>query len=108
MKIDKAKELYDQRNVKRWELRVRKCKDYSSTEDIHFNFNQRALLIDILKPNLAKPSQVALFDAVLKIQRIVNLLNQNKDVQNESVEDSFTDLLNYVDLSLEILLDKRE
>lgn len=101
MNIEEAKKEFELRNTQRWDIREKKASDYANAENIHLNFTQRAKLFEILNPDMSDPSQVALMDAVLKIQRIINLAKQSKGAENESVEDSYMDLLNYVDLSFE-------
>lgn len=103
MNIEEAKKLFDEGNKIRWEIREKKGKDYAHPDNIHLNFQQRAKIIEILEFDLTDPSQIALMDVVLKIQRIVNLRKQGVTPENESLQDSYRDAKNYLDLSEEQL-----
>lgn len=105
MKIEEARKYQKKSFDDRWKIRESKSHDYA-TEDILSNFKRRALLFDILEIDITTPHGVALGDAVLKVDRICNLLFRRKDKpKHESVKDSIIDLKNYIDLAEECLID---
>jgi len=71
-----------------------KGKDYGS-EDILSNFKQVSAAAKALNIDITNPTQYALFMGILKVARITNLMNSGKVPNNESLEDSFKDLINY-------------
>jgi hypothetical protein len=71
-----------------------KREDYGS-EDVLSNFKQVSAAAKALNIDITNPTQYALFMGILKVARITNLMNDNKIPNNESLEDSFKDLINY-------------
>ena len=71
-----------------------KREDYGS-EDVLSNFKQVSAAAKSLNIDITNPTQYALFMGILKVARITNLMNDNKIPNNESLEDSFKDLINY-------------
>lgn len=90
---------------RRLELARRKGADYA-TKDVLSNFKRMAQVIGILRVDPAKPHGVALVYALLKIDRLCNLLSKNVKPQNESLRDTIDDLKNYVDLLEACLMEK--
>lgn len=88
---------------RRLALARKKRKDYATDEDVLANFKRlgnavRELGIHKLwetKPALA----YALFMTIMKIDRMNNLLRQGKKPSNESVQDTWDDCKNYLDLA---------
>lgn len=70
---------------------LKKGNDYSTVVDRLSNFKEVAVMENRL------PAQVALTMAAVKISRLKSLMNQGRypEVDNESVEDSWIDLINY-------------
>lgn len=79
-------------------LQEKKSADYA-TVDVLSNFKRIAKVVDAIGLDITTPTGYALFMALMKIDRINNILTCNKDPQNESIEDSFMDLSNYVELA---------
>jgi hypothetical protein len=52
------------------------------------------------------PEGYALFMVLLKLDRIANLLSSGKTALNESIEDSFLDLVNYAKLAYCCVVEK--
>ena len=52
----------------------------------------------LLEVDTSKIEGIGMFYILLKIQRLCNLLFNNKLPNNESIEDTLIDLRNYVDL----------
>lgn len=71
-----------------------KGEDYGS-EDVLSNFKQVSAVAKILNIDITDPVQYALFMGILKVARITNLINSSKEPNNESIEDSLLDLINY-------------
>ena len=69
------------------------------------NFRNMAAVFSTLQIDISKPYGVALIHAVLKIDRLNNLLNKNTPPSNESLQDTIDDLKNYVDLMEACLID---
>jgi hypothetical protein len=85
-------------------LMEKKRRDYAYDEDVLSNFKRlveawRALRIDKLIA-AGHPLAAALAMQVLKIDRIINLTLLGKKPDNESLEDSWMDELNYLLLGL--------
>lgn len=79
--------------------------DYSDKSDRLSNFKQTAAHMTNYGV-LMHPSQAALFFILVKIDRLTNLLNERKTPNNESIEDTLKDLLNYVILMIACLKDE--
>lgn len=71
--------------------------DYTSTEDNHENFKRSALIASWFKSNDDKPYIVLIGT---KLARLASLLD-SKEPKNESIDDSFIDLINYCALWME-------
>ena len=75
-----------------------KGEDYAG-EDILSNFKQVSEAAKVLNINIGDPTNYALFMCILKIARLTNLINSNKVPNNESIDDSFVDLIGYSKLA---------
>lgn len=73
--------------------------DYA-TEDVLSNFKRLSIAARALDITLKSPMQYALFMVLMKLDRINNLVNSEKTPNNESIEDSFADGINYLKLAL--------
>ena len=93
------RETYDQLTKglidKALNLSKAKSKDYA-TADILSNFTRISGAVKALSLDLTTPTGYALFMVILKIDRIVNLLKQGGVAQNEPIDDSFIDAINYL------------
>ncbi len=73
------------------EISIAKQHDYTSAQDVHENFKRTEILLDWFNSPIDKP-YVALIGT--KLARLASLLG-NKEPNNESIEDTFLDLVNY-------------
>lgn len=94
-----------QMHNRREELHLKKSKDYA-TADVLSNFKRLSQAAYSMGLDVGDPISYALFMVVMKIDRINNLLY--RDVQNESLEDSFIDAHNYLDLAYALYLEENE
>ena len=79
------------------DLTMSKRYDYTSTDDNHENFKRSAEIASWFKNEQDKPYVVLIGT---KLARLASLLD-NKQPKNESIEDSFLDLINYCALWME-------
>ena len=77
---------------------LKKGNDYA-TEDALSNFKRLSSAANILGIDVKTPIGYSLFMVLMKLDRINNLLTSGKTPKNESVADSFNDLLGYGFLS---------
>lgn len=110
MKLEEAIKIEQEAFARRLELRKRKGEDYANTEDCLQNFKKVAKLLSTLDIDISKSYGVALIYAMLKIDRMCNLIFRKKklDPTNEAVADTIDDLQNYIDLFRECLTDDAE
>lgn len=85
---------------------IKKGNDYGKDEDVLSNFKEVSAIAGILKIDVSNPVHYSLFMVILKMCRMMNLLNSNKEVKNEPLEDSFVDGINYMILSYMILVEQ--
>jgi len=76
-----------------------KSHDYAEIDDVLINFKRVTKIAKEYRFDFSNLHEYGLFMCVLKIDRIMNLTKGNKSPNNESVQDSFIDLFNYVLLS---------
>lgn len=81
------------------ETMANKSHDYA-TEDILSNFKRLSKAATILGITLDTPMGYALFMVLMKLDRVNNLFSKNTAPKNESVKNSFTDLLGYTLLAI--------
>ena len=96
--VDGTREFY----LRRLLLMSDKSHDYAD-EDVLSNFKRLAEICKVWGIDVATPSGCAEYLAVLKLDRYFNLKAQGKDPANETVDDTFQDLANYLDLLHAIL-----
>ena len=83
----------------RHDLGNKKNDDYAGDTDRLANFKRLPKAASLLGVHPSNTGlDYALFMALMKIDRILNVL-ANGEAKNESVEDSFKDLSNYVELA---------
>ena len=98
MTKEKQLEIITTLDNKLIEVLKTKGEDYAG-EDVLSNFKQVSEAAKALGLNVTDPTNYALFMCVLKIARLTNLINNNKVPNNESIEDSFVDLIGYSKLA---------
>ena len=86
-------------NTETFKIIQSKSQDYAGT-DVLKNFKQMQQMLIFLEVSMHKIEGVHMFYILLKIQRICNLIFNNKSPNNESLTDSIIDLRNYLDLLL--------
>ena len=86
------------------ELSLNKSNDYAD-QDVLSNFKRLSKAAEALNLQINTPYGYAMFMALMKLDRINNLIRLHKDPNNESTEDSFIDLINYVILAYANLVD---
>lgn len=82
---------------RRLTLSAKKGADYA-TEDVLSNFKRMADAVKILRIDPTTPYGIALVYAMLKIDRLCNLLSKGTKPQNEALRDTVDDLKTYMDL----------
>ena len=98
---DQSYDLY----LRRMNLFQRKNEDYAD-EDALSNFKRVAAVCKIWGVDVSTPSGVADLYIVMKFDRYFNLKRQGKTPKNESLDDTFLDVFNYLDLNRAILMEK--
>lgn len=88
-------EIHDKLNF----ITYSKAHDYAG-EDVLSNFKTVSAAAKELGITVDNATNYALFMVMLKIARLGNLLNSGKTPNNESIEDSFIDGINYMKLAL--------
>lgn len=106
MNADKQIEIYREIDEKIMQVTSSKRNDYASNDDVLLNFKGVSEAAKALGIDVTDPSQYALFMVTLKIKRITNLINSGKTPNNESIEDSFLDGINYFKLAYCCFKDK--
>jgi hypothetical protein len=107
MKAEEFTKLIDENYARRRGIMFKKGHDYSGEEDFLSNFKDVSEICRILGIDVQKGgSQSALYFVVHKIYRICNLIKKGLSPENESVQDSFDDLKNYIDLAEGNLIDE--
>ena len=80
------------------EILKSKANDYAD-EDVLSNFKIVSEIVKLAKVDSTKPEGYAMLMVILKIVRIWNLKSEGKTPENESLLDSYKDLINYCKLS---------
>jgi hypothetical protein len=106
MESKKQQEVYQSLHEEIMEITKKKAHDYAS-QDVLSNFKGVSTAAKALGINIGKPEQYALFMVILKIARLTNLLNSGKIPNNESVDDSFKDGINYFKLAYCCYIDEK-
>ena len=83
-----------------------KGNDYAG-DDVLLNFKQMHSMMSLLKIDMSKIEGTHMFYILLKIQRLCNLIFNDKTPNNESLNDNLEDLENYIKLMRCTLEEKR-
>lgn len=86
---------------------ISKGSDYA-TEDVLSNFKRLGAAAKALNIDVQSAHGYALFMVLMKLDRINNLVSSGKTPSNESVADSFGDLINYAKLDYCIITEMSE
>lgn len=106
MTKDEQIKIVEELNSSNLEILNKKGNDYGSNQDVLINFKMVSGAAKSLKIDITTPEGYSLFMVLVKIARLTNLINSNKQVKNESIEDSFKDFINYAQLSYLNYLEK--
>jgi hypothetical protein len=91
---------------RRWEIREKKAHDYATDVDVLSNFKRTSEICNLFGIDIKTPYGIAMLYAILKIDRLSNLVFRNKVAPtNESLLDTIDDLKNYIDLMEECMVD---
>jgi hypothetical protein len=107
MTPQKQEEIYNKIHEDIMKIASSKRNDYANT-DVLSNFKGVSAAAKELGVDVTNPTGYALFMVLLKIARLSNLLNSGKTLNNESIDDSFFDGINYFKLAYCCHLDKNE
>ncbi len=97
--------IIDRVTRERRDLHIAKSDDYA-TLDVLSNFKRVSAAARALEVDAATPLGYALFMMLMKIDRINNL--NGRTPKNESLKDSFKDLMNYAELAFAIYQEDRD
>ncbi len=92
-------EIYEKLDTKLLEVSKSKGEDYAQEVDVLWNFKSISLVAKQLGVDITNETGYSLFMVLLKIARLTNLLNAGKTPNNESIDDSFLDGINYFKLA---------
>jgi hypothetical protein len=98
MNTEEQKFHLDELNKELTEILNKKKSDYAD-EDVLSNFKIVSEIVKLAKVDSTKPEGYAMLMVILKIVRIWNLKESGKTPENESLLDSYKDLINYCKLS---------
>lgn len=102
----RQEEIYNKMHEDIMKITASKRSDYANT-DVLSNFKGVSTAAKALGIDIGKSEQYALFMVLLKIARLTNLLNSGKAPNNESIDDSFKDGINYFKLAYCCYLDEK-
>lgn len=105
MNSERQLEIYKQVDEKILAVTKSKRYDYAN-EDVLSNFKGVSGAAKSLDIDITTATGYSLFMVLLKIARLSNLLNAEKTPNNESIEDSFLDGINYFKLAYCCYLDQ--
>ncbi len=98
MTIDKQMELISGMDKKLMDVMISKGKDYGTVDTLS-NFKRVSAAAKALGIDSTTPTGYALYMVLLKLDRINNLITGEKVPNNEGIEDSFGDGINYMKLA---------
>jgi hypothetical protein len=93
-------------NDTRHDLHLKKSEDYA-TEDVLSNFKRCSSTARNLGIGM-DAADYAIFMAAMKLDRIQNIRKSGKTPNNESLEDSIIDAVNYIELAYAIMIEESE
>lgn len=102
----RQEEIYNKMHEDIMKITASKRSDYANT-DVLSNFKGVSTAAKALGIDIGKSEQYALFMVLLKIVRLTNLLNSGKAPNNESIDNSFKDGINYFKLAYCCYLDEK-
>lgn len=114
MRIEDAIKMEEEAHKRRMKIRAKKAHDYAKEgADCLSNFKVMAdIEVALKKHGYSVPIDtehgVAMWHAFHKMVRLLNLWNDKKEPENESLEDTYDDLANYIDLMKECFIDYKK
>lgn len=90
--------IYEEMHDKIMQITKSKAHDYAG-KDVLSNFKSVSNAAKELGIDVGTPTGYALFMVVLKLARLGNLISAGKTPNNESIDDSFLDGINYFKLA---------
>jgi len=107
MKLSECNDIQSKSFERRWAIREKKGHDYATDADVLSNFKRMSGYASDFGIDVSTPHGIALFYALLKIDRLCNLMFRNKTKpENESIIDTVDDLKNYIDLMEECMIEQ--
>lgn len=91
-------ELTKKLDNKTLEVMMSKGSDYAN-EDVLSNFKEVSNVVKTLNIDTRTPEGYAMLMIILKLSRINNIKKSNKTPNNESLLDSYEDMINYTKLA---------
>lgn len=107
MTPEKQEELYNKMHSDIMKITASKRHDYADI-DVLSNFKGVSAAAKELGIDVHTATGYSLFMVLLKIARLSNLLNSGKTPNNEAIDDSFFDGINYFKLAYCCFIDKKE
>jgi len=105
MKLEESKKIRRNSFIRRWAIKEAKTHDYA-TDDMLSNFKRVSTLVKTLDIDVGTPHGIGIVYILLKLDRLCNLLFRRKSKpKNESLQDTVDDILNYMELLEEVLID---
>jgi hypothetical protein len=98
MKSEEQAKIYEELHDKIMQITKSKAHDYAGA-DVLSNFKSVSNAAKELGIDVSNPTGYALFMVVLKLARLGNLISAGKTPNNESIDDSFLDGINYFKLA---------
>ena len=108
MNKDNQLEIYNKMDKELIDLTKKKQFDYGKDADVLSNFKSVSNAAKELEIDVHNPTGYALFMVLLKIARLSNLLNSGKTPNNEAIDDSFFDGINYFKLAYCTFVDEKK
>lgn len=99
MTQEKQLQLLEKLDKKTLDIIKSKSSDYAQSVDVLSNFKIVSQLIKLIGIDVTTPEGYCMLMLLLKVVRIWNLKSESKSPNNESLLDSYEDLINYAKLA---------
>ena len=99
MTQEKQLQLLEKLDKKTLDIIKSKSSDYAQNVDVLSNFKIVSQLIKLIGIDVTTPEGYCMLMILLKVVRIWNLKSESKSPNNESLLDSYEDLINYAKLA---------
>lgn len=108
MTSEKQLQLLEKLDKKTLDIIKSKSSDYAQSVDVLSNFKIVSQLIKLISIDVTTPEGYCMLMLLLKVVRIWNLKSESKNSNNESLLDSYEDLINYAKLAYLNEVEKNE